>query len=113
MLRRRFLSMAILGGALVFAFSAQTSTSLASETTKPTLEIIMYSTKTCGYCVRARTWFSEQGVAWEERDIETSDVARAEWQALGAVGTPFFMVNGTRIQGFMQKELEVEIAKYR
>lgn len=71
----------------------------------------MYATKTCGYCVKARAWFTNRGVAWEERDVETSATANAEWKALGGQGTPLLVINGKRILGFSEREIEIALAK--
>ena len=113
MLRRTLLSLTLLAGTWMISPPLLLPAVLASEAAKPALDIVMYTTRTCGYCVRARTWLTEQDLEWNERDIETSQAARAEWQALGGVGTPLILVNGKRIQGFSPQELEVEIAKYR
>ena len=104
--------------ALVFAVAGPVSAIAASDTvtkaqTKPALNVIMYATKTCGYCVKARQWFTSHKMAWDERDIETSAAAHKEWEELGGVGTPFIVVNGKNFNGFMEAALEAEIGKYR
>ncbi len=104
--------------ALLFAVADTTSAIASSDSvtetqTKPALEVIMYSTKTCGYCVKARQWFTSHKVAWDERDIETSATAQKEWRELGGVGTPLIVVNGKPFSGFVEGALETEIGKYR
>jgi len=84
-----------------------------SRQAKPVIEVIMYSTATCGYCEKARQWFTSHNVAWDERDVEKSADARAQWQGLGGVGTPMILINGKRFNGFVERALEAEIAKYR
>ncbi|MEZ5462731.1 glutaredoxin family protein [Dokdonella sp.] len=112
MLQRALLSLIVICAG---AFSALTCSSeaLASEAAKPDLDIVMYSTRTCGYCAQARDWFENQNLTWEERDIETSEVARAEWQAQGGRGTPLILINGRRFSGFSPEQLSEELAKYR
>lgn len=112
-MQRMLLSLAILVGFLMSASVFSPSAARAAEATRPAPEIVMYSTETCGYCVRARAWFTEQNLSWDERDIEKSETARAEWQALGGVGTPLIMVNDKRFSGFSANELAAEMAKYR
>jgi len=73
--------------------------------------IIMYATKTCGYCAQARAYFTARGVPWEERDIEASDQARDEWRTLGGFATPLIVINGRNLTGFSQRELDLELAK--
>ena len=75
-------------------------------------EVVMYATQTCGYCVKARAYLKSHGVAWQERDIETSAEARKDWQALGGVGTPLILINGKPFVGFTQASLDAELAKY-
>ncbi|MGB0134079.1 glutaredoxin family protein [Dokdonella sp.] len=113
MLQRMLLSLAILAGAWVFNSTILPSVAIASEAAKPALDIVMYTTETCGYCIRARAWLTEQNLTWDERDIESSEAVRAEWKALGGVGTPLIMVNGKGFTGFSPNELAAEIAKYR
>lgn len=83
----------------------------AAEPAKAADKIVMYATQTCGYCAKARAWFTEHKLQWDERDIEASASARAEWKSLGGVGTPLIVVNGKRFAGFMPTEIEAELAK--
>jgi|KBSSwiStaDraftv2_1062776.scaffolds.fasta_scaffold1030101_1 glutaredoxin len=68
--------------------------------------IVMYATKTCGYCALARRYFSQRGIEWKEIDIESSEKAAAQFAALGGVGTPLIFIDNKRIAGFDQKEIE-------
>ena len=113
MLNRMLLSLAILAGAWLLSVPPLIGDASASEAATPAPDVIMYTTKTCGYCVKARAWFTEQNVGWDERDIETSESARAEWIAQGGVGTPLILINGTRISGFSVDALTAELAKYQ
>lgn len=85
----------------------------ADEPAKAAPEVIMYTTRTCGYCEQARAWFTTQQVVWDERDIESSNAAREEWQSLGGAGTPLILINGKRISGFSPAALSAELAKYQ
>ena len=86
---------------------------MANEASKPAVEIVMYSTRTCGYCAQARAWFSEHELKWDERDIEASAQSHQEWVDYGGVGTPLILINGARFSGFVPTRLEAELAKYR
>lgn len=77
------------------------------------VDVIMYATKDCPYCAQTREYLTSQGVQWEERDIETSPQAAAEWKAKGGVGTPLVLINGEQIQGFDKEKLDAELAKQR
>jgi glutaredoxin len=75
-------------------------------------KVTMYATATCGYCAKARTYFAEHHVQYEERDIEKSEQAAAEWTAKCGIGTPLIQIGEAKINGFDQKRLEAELAKY-
>lgn len=110
MLKRRLL-VAVFG----IALTAILSSAAVAEPVKndpANLDVVMYATQSCPYCVRARDYFTRHGVAWDERDIEQSSTARAEWKAKGGVGTPMIVINDKVFQGFTQKWLDLELAKY-
>lgn len=73
-------------------------------------EVLMYATKDCGYCAKARAYFDARGVAFEERDIDASPQARREWKEKGGVGTPLILINGRHIQGFDQSGLDAMLS---
>lgn len=105
------LSIAGFGSAVLPAFAA--GDAMANEVRKPAVEIVMYSTRTCGYCAQARAWFSEHDLKWDERDIEASAQSRDEWRNYGGVGTPLILINGKPFNGFVPARLEQELASYR
>ncbi len=76
-----------------------------------TNDVVMYATKTCGYCAKAREHFRARGVAWDERDVETSAQAAREWKALGGVGTPVIVIGDERITGFNPARIDAALAK--
>jgi glutaredoxin len=95
--------------------AALTLTAAPAHATAPdgkTLEVVMYSTQGCPYCEKARQWFTSKNIVWDERDIEASETARAEWKSLGGMGTPLIMINGKRINGYSEGEMAAEIAKH-
>lgn len=101
---------------LLMAMVALCTTVVASaerpaDGTKNPSSIVMYATKTCGYCAQARAYFKEHGVRFEERDIETSAEARSEWKAFGGVATPLIRINGHSLIGFSRQELDGELAQ--
>jgi glutaredoxin 3 len=77
------------------------------------VDVIMYATKDCPYCAQTREYLTSHGVQWEERDIDTSPQAAAEWKAKGGGGTPLVLINGEQIQGFDKAKLDAELAKQR
>lgn len=63
-------------------------------------DIRMLSSQTCIYCTRARAWFKAHDVPFEECFIEQDTACRAEFEALGAPGTPVLRVRGRMHLGF-------------
>ena len=59
--------------------------------------VVMYATKTCGYCARARKWMTNNGIQWDERDVGESAVASREMRALGGRGVPTFLIGGDEV----------------
>ena len=69
-------------------------------------DVVMYTTKSCGYCAHARQYFTERGIRWTEIDIESSAAAAAKFEALGGIGTPLIFIDKQRIMGFDQQQIE-------
>ena len=63
-------------------------------------DIRMISSETCPYCLAARRWMKQQCVPFSECFIERDAQCLADYQALGAVGTPTLVVRGQRVIGF-------------
>ena len=61
---------------------------------------IMYSTQTCGYCIKARELFVDEGVEFDERDIKKSASAKRKFDALKGSGTPLIYIGYHRINGY-------------
>ena len=109
MLKRTFwLSMLGVG---LLAFTAP-SAFAAATTSADAGKVVMYATQSCGYCAKARSYFDNRGVAFEERDIEKSSSAHAEWKSLGGVGTPLIVIGGERFHGFDPRRLDTALAKH-
>ena len=68
-------------------------------------DIRMLSSETCPYCMAARRWMTEQGVPFQECLIERDRQCLADYEALGAVGTPTLVVRGQRVVGFDRARL--------
>ncbi|WP_394495146.1 glutaredoxin family protein [Shewanella sp. ENK2] len=68
-------------------------------------EVIMYATAWCKYCQKARIFFDDNGIAYQEFDIEKSFGANERYQALNGQGIPLLQVNGTLIRGFNQDKI--------
>ena len=51
-------------------------------TARRRVPVVMYSTAWCGVCKRARKYFKEERIAFEEHDVDKSPTARAEYLQL-------------------------------
>jgi glutaredoxin len=65
-----------------------------------TAGVVMYSAEWCGVCKRAKRYFTEHGVRYDERDIDLNDGHRADFEALGGHGVPLILVGSQRMDGF-------------
>jgi glutaredoxin 3 len=68
--------------------------------------VVMYATKHCPVCVKARRWLLEQKIPYVEKDLESDPSAAAEVQKKGQAqgvptsGVPIFEINGKLLPGF-------------
>jgi glutaredoxin len=68
--------------------------------------VIVFSTRWCPVCERLRQCLRRHRVPFEERDIELSWRAAAEWSALDGGGVPLTLVGQRVALGMRQAELE-------
>ena len=68
--------------------------------------VIMYSASWCGYCKKARAYFSEKRIPYKEYDVETSEKGKRDYARLGAKGIPVILVGSKRLNGFSAKAFE-------
>lgn len=63
--------------------------------------IIVYSTPSCPFCVRAKTFLNERNIAFEDVDV-SKDRARAEEmiRKSGQMGVPVLDIEGKIVIGF-------------
>ena len=62
--------------------------------------VVMYSTTWCGVCKRARRYFHQQNIAFQEYDIEKTAKGREDYQRLNGRGVPIILVGNMRMNGF-------------
>ncbi|RPJ44079.1 MAG: glutaredoxin family protein [Betaproteobacteria bacterium] len=68
--------------------------------------IVMYSTRWCPYCYKAREYFKRHQFSYVEYDIETSAQNLADFRALNGQGVPLILVGSQRMQGFNPQSFE-------
>lgn len=64
--------------------------------------LVMYSTAWCGYCKKARAFFTQEDIPFRERNIEKSRKANADYKKLGGKNIPFFSYKGQTHRGFSE-----------
>lgn len=62
--------------------------------------ILMYTTNTCPYCARARSWLDAHEIAWQECNVDRSDACARAYAAAGSPGVPLLNVKGRWHLGF-------------
>jgi glutaredoxin 3 len=76
-------------------------------------QVVMYSTRSCPYCQKARAYFDRIGQEYVDKDVESDDDARDELMSLthGNRGVPVIVVGDDMIQGWSQTRVEQMLAK--
>lgn len=73
-------------------------------------KVIIYSTPSCHFCHLAKDFFTEKGVAFEDKDVMTDLVARQEMMTKsGQMGVPVIDIEGKIIVGFDQETVASEL----
>jgi glutaredoxin len=71
--------------------------------------VIVYTTRWCPVCERLRQCLRRHRVPFEERDVEASARAKAEWSALDGVGVPVTLVGQQIAHGMRQEQLQAAL----
>jgi hypothetical protein len=71
----------------------------------PPKSVVLYSAEWCGLCAQIRSCLKVSGVPFEERDVEKSVRASAEWWALHVRGVPATLVGSELVYGLNTKKL--------
>lgn len=75
------------------------------------MNVIVYSTPTCPYCIMAKDYLSEKNIPFENVDV-SADPAKAKEmiQKTGQRGVPVIDMGGTIIVGFDRNRIEEILA---
>jgi glutaredoxin 3 len=69
-------------------------------------QVVMYTTATCPACVAAKQYLSRKGIPYEERDVERSPSAAAEFERLGGRAVPLIVVGNETMVGLDPRRLD-------
>ena len=59
---------------------------------------MVYTTSSCPYCRKAKAWLDERQVSYEEKHVDSDQVAMAEMIKLGSRTVPTFAIDGELVQ---------------
>ena len=63
--------------------------------------VVIYTTPSCPFCVRAKRLLQERGIAYDEIDVADDDALRADLvQRTGRQSVPQIFIDGRSIGGF-------------
>jgi len=73
------------------------------------MEVLVYSSNSCGYCVQQKDFLLKNGIEYEERDIAKDEYFQ-ELIEIGGRGTPFTLIKEegniiATVSGFNKDEL--------
>ncbi len=63
-------------------------------------DVVMFSTRNCPYCAKARIFFKDLNLAWCEKDIERSADSAAIFSKIGGRGVPVTVIGDATIHGY-------------
>jgi len=77
------------------------------------LTLVIYTKPSCEPCDRAKAWMSQNHLAFEERDVESSPSYQEDLKNYKSRIVPVILVNGEPQYGFEQAYLEDAVDKVR
>jgi glutaredoxin-like YruB-family protein len=76
------------------------------------MDVVVYTTPTCGYCHQAKAYLSRQGVPFVEKNVAADQAAAMEMiSKSGQQGVPVITVDGEVVIGFNQPRLSQLLEK--
>ena len=74
--------------------------------------VVIYSTPACPVCKKAKEYFSQKGIPYEEIDVSTDKKAAADMvKKSGQMGVPVIFIGDTMLVGYNQLKLDVAMGK--
>lgn len=68
-------------------------------------KVVLYGTRWCGYCKKARELLDKEGIAFEDVDVEDSGESMRRYKTLGGNGYPLIFSGAKALSGFDAKKL--------
>ena len=71
------------------------------------MAITVYSTPTCGFCVKVKNYFKENNISFTDYNVaENREKAEEMVRKSGQMGVPVIDINGKIIVGFNKPEID-------
>lgn len=86
--------------------SSYTGVSIDLVRTAVTGKVIIYTTTRCGYCLKAKKYFVENKIPYNEKNIEISKKYNREFKKLGGKGVPVILWKKNKMRGFSAERFE-------
>lgn len=68
--------------------------------------VVMYSTSWCGVCKKAKSYFRNHKIPFQEYDVEKSDKGKRDFKKMNGKAVPIVLVGNTRMNGFTPSRFE-------
>lgn len=69
--------------------------------------VLVYSTPTCPYCIRAKQYLKDSGIAFRDIDVSADEAAGEEMiKKSGQMGVPVLDIEGEIIVGFDKPRIQ-------
>lgn len=74
-------------------------------------KVVIYTSPTCPYCKKAKSYMNEKGVDFHERDITKDPSARKTLASRGYRSVPVIDIDGEYILGFDEGKIDQALAQ--
>ncbi|SHN37898.1 Glutaredoxin [Duganella sacchari] len=78
-----------------------------------TTKVVLYGTKTCPFCQKAREYLAQHNIAYADIDVNQPGQGQADYRGLGEKAVPVLLIGNRRITGFKQPVIEAALAQLK
>ena len=71
--------------------------------------VVIYTTAVCPACIKAKQYFAQKGVSYQEIDVNKDTAGREAFQKLGGRGVPLILIGDKRLEGFSAQALDAAL----
>lgn len=68
-------------------------------------QVVIYTTEQCGYCRKAKQFFSQHRIPYSEYDVQRTNRGRDDFRKLNGRGVPIILVGEQRMDGYSEPAL--------